>query len=214
LVIQIALPRLNGLVPSVESTFRKLVEEQGELSEAILIWREQQGTPYARKALHEVAAELIDVAQTCISLTFVLESAVALDLQDLLDDHLEKLRRKNYLNEEIRREQVIFHVTEDGYRVMSLPRLVIPGVTLDSTVLNISMAVGRFAQWIGKFSGASGEKVENSQHEIDLGCGLNLLHIAQCCFTMLYILQETYLMDTDQLVADHLLKLKQRGYIK
>ncbi len=212
-MIQIALPRLNGLVPTIESTFHKLVEEQGELSEAILDWIEKQGTVEAREALHKVAGELLDVAQTCISLTFVLEEmAPEIHLEDLMDEHLIKLRNKGYLQEEA--DRINFDVTEQGYRLMSLPRLRIPGVTLDNTVLNISVAIGRFAQWIGKFSGASGEQDIRSQYEIWKGCGLNLLHIAQCCFTMLYILQQTYLMDTDRLVHEHIAKLRKRGYVK
>ncbi|MBO8171465.1 MAG: nucleotide pyrophosphohydrolase [Bacillaceae bacterium] len=212
-MIQIALPRLNGLVPTIESTFHKLVEEQGELSDAILYWSEQQGTPQAREALHQVAGELLDVAQTCISLTFVLEEmAPEVRLHDLMDDHLQKLRRKGYLQEDT--GEIYFKVTEEGFRLMSLPRLTIPGVTLDNTVLEISVGVGRFAQWIGKFSGASGETRVKTQEEIWKGCGLNLLHIAQCCFTMLYILQQTFLMDTDLLVQEHIEKLKKRGYVK
>lgn len=212
-MIQIALPRLNGLVPSIESTFHKLVEEQGELSETILDWTELQGTAEARAALHRVAGELLDVAQTCISLTFVLQDlAPELHLEDLMEEHLQKLRKKGYYQGG--EEEAFITVTDDGYRLLSLPRLTIPGVSLDSTVLNISMAVGRFAQWIGKFSGANGEKDVKSREEIYRGCGLNLLHIAQCCFTMLYILQQTFLMDTDRLVKEHVDKLKVRGYVK
>ncbi|AMA72314.1 MULTISPECIES: MazG-like family protein [Aneurinibacillus] len=211
--MEIVLPRLNRLVPSLESTFRKLVEEQGELSEAILCWMDEQGTPRAREALQNVAGELLDVAQTCISMTFVLEDlAPEVRLEDMIDDHLAKLLRKGYL--ESVAGDVYIKVNEEGFRAMSLPRLTIPGVTLDSTVLNISVAIGRFAQWIGKFRGASGEKRVHTDEQILKGCGLNLLHIAQCCFTMLYILEETFLMDIDALMRAHVEKLKKRGYVK
>ncbi|MFT9848605.1 MazG-like family protein [Aneurinibacillus sp. REN35] len=210
--MEIVLPRLNRLVPSLESTFHKLVEEQGELSEAILSWMEEQGTPRAREALENVAGELLDVAQTCISMTFVLEDlAPDIRLEELIDDHLSKLLRKGYLQDV--GGDIYINVNEAGFREMSLPRLVIPGVTLDSTVLNISVAVGRFAQWIGKFRGASGEVRIHSDEQIVKGCGLNLLHIAQCCVTMLYILEETFLMDTGALMRAHVDKLKRRGYV-
>ncbi len=212
-MIEIVLPRLNCLVPSLESTFQKLVEEQGELSESILYWMEKQGTPEARKALHMVAKELLDVAQTCISMTFVLEDQEPyVKLEELMDDHLGKLIRKGYIGQEA--GEFYVKKTVDGHRAISLPRLTIPGVTLDNTVLNISVGVGRFAQWSGKFSGASGEKTIYSADQIIRGCSLNLLHIAQCCFTMLYILEDTFLMDIDQLVKEHIHKLKIRGYVK
>lgn len=210
--MEIVLPRLNRLVPSLESTFHKLVEEQGELSEAILSWMEEQGTPRAREALLNVARELLDVAQTCISMTFVLEElAPDVRLEQMIDDHLDKLLRKGYLQSIS--GDVYSKVNEEGFREMSLPRLVIPGVTLDSTVLNISVAIGRFAQWIGKFRGASGEARIYTDEQVLKGCGLNLLHIAQCCFTMLYILEDTFLMDIDALMRAHIEKLKQRGYV-
>lgn len=212
-MIEIVLPRLNCLVPSLESTFRKLVEEQGELSEAILQWMKEQGTSEARKALKNVAKELLDVAQTCISMTFVLEDEEPhLKLEKLMDEHLAKLDRKGYITQET--GEVFVRKTLEGYRAISLPRLTIPGVTLDNTVLNISVGLGRFAQWIGKFSGASGESRIYTNDEVIRGCGLNLLHIAQCCFTMLYILAETFLMDIDLLVQEHVQKLKVRGYVK
>ncbi|WP_047151378.1 hypothetical protein [Aneurinibacillus tyrosinisolvens] len=212
-MIEIVLPRLTRLIPSLESTFHKLVEEQGELSEAILQWMDEQGTPNARDALHRVAGELLDVAQTCISMTFVLEDlAPDVRLENLMEEHLKKLLRKGYLDRDT--GDVYLKITEEGYRAISLPRPVIPGVTLDSTVLTISVAVGRFAQWIGKFRGASGEFVRYDDEQVIRGCGLNLLHIAQCCFTMLYILEQTFLMDIDTLVTSHIEKLKQRGYVK
>jgi NTP pyrophosphatase (non-canonical NTP hydrolase) len=210
--MEIVLPRLNRLIPSLESTFHKLVEEQGELSEAILGWIDEQGTPHAREALLNVAGELLDVAQTCISMTFVLEDlAPDVRLEQMIDDHLAKLLRKGYLQNTA--GDVYIKVNKEGYREMSLPRLIIPGVTLDSTVLNISVAIGRFAQWIGKFRGASGEMRVYSDEQILKGCGLNLLHIAQCCFTMLYILENTFVMDIDSLVRAHIEKLKRRGYV-
>jgi hypothetical protein len=210
-MIQIALPRLNRLVPSIESTFHKLVEEHGELSETIIDWSILQGSEKAREALHLVAGELLDVAQTCISLAFVLEDIEPnVNLSDLLSQHLSKLTRKGYLHHE---EKVEFKTTEEGYRLMSLPRLSIPNVSLESTVLNISVALGRFAQFIGKFNGASGEARTKTPEEMTTGCGLNILHIAQCCFTMLYILEHTFLMDIQKLVKEHVAKLKVRGYI-
>ena len=134
-------------------------------------------------------------------MTFVLEDEEPhLKLEKLMDEHLAKLDRKGYIAQET--GEVFVRKTLEGIERLVFPRLTIPGVTLDNTVLNISVGLGRFAQWIGKFSGASGESRIYTNDEVIRGCGLNLLHIAQCCFTMLYILAETFLMDIDLLVKN------------
>ncbi|MCR4399856.1 MAG: nucleotide pyrophosphohydrolase, partial [Syntrophomonadaceae bacterium] len=50
---------------------------------------------------HEVAGvitrELLDVAQTAISMMFVMEEAYGVDIEQALDQHYEKLVRKGYL---------------------------------------------------------------------------------------------------------------------
>ena len=90
------LPKLNRLHPTLESTVLKVVEESGELARAVL---QHLADPAAKTpaSLDEVAAELLDVAQTCVTMIFVLEDEYGLRCEEMVDVHLAKLRRKNYL---------------------------------------------------------------------------------------------------------------------
>lgn len=97
----IALPRLNRLRPSLESTALKLMEEAGELGAAIGKWRGMSGEAVkleAHVAARHIAQELLDVAQTAITMMFVLEEQHGIDLQGVLSDHVQKLIAKGYLS--------------------------------------------------------------------------------------------------------------------
>lgn len=96
----VALPRLNNLQPSLESTALKLMEEAGELGAAISRVRglnsmRPTGTP--DEMASDMARELLDVAQTAITMMFVLEEQYNLDIDTVLHEHIEKLIRKGYL---------------------------------------------------------------------------------------------------------------------
>lgn len=96
----IALPRLNKLTPTMESTALKLMEEAGELAQAIGKFRGLSGEKIEleeREVMRAITRELLDVAQTAVSLMFVLEEQYGVDIQQALSEHLEKLRRKGYL---------------------------------------------------------------------------------------------------------------------
>ena len=100
----IALPRLNKLSPTIESTALKLLEEAGELGAAISRWRGYDGVgnkaaPDVGKdeALHAVTQELLDVAQTAITMMYVLEEQHGVDIENALAEHIDKLLRKGYL---------------------------------------------------------------------------------------------------------------------
>ena len=101
--MQINLPRLNGLKPTLESTALKLMEEAGELAQAIGKHRGMSGeSGYGLVMLEPnpypaIARELLDVAQTAVTMMFVLEEKYQIDLSQVLKEHLEKLRRKGYL---------------------------------------------------------------------------------------------------------------------
>ena len=95
----LALPRLDGLSPTLESTALKLMEEAGELGAAIGKYRGlsgEQAMP-ADEALRRVALELLDVAQTAITMMFVLEETYGIDVGDAMRAHVEKLRARGYL---------------------------------------------------------------------------------------------------------------------
>lgn len=96
----LALPRLDGLRPTLESTALKLMEEAGELGAAIGKYRGLSGERAMPddEALRRVALELLDVAQTAITMMFVLEDTYAIDVEDAMRAHLEKLRARGYLS--------------------------------------------------------------------------------------------------------------------
>ncbi|BCV23036.1 MazG-like family protein [Moorella sp. Hama-1] len=96
----IALPKLDNLAPTMESTALKLMEEAGELAQAIGKFRGLSGEQVRVDAAAVQAAitrELLDVAQTAVSLMFVLEEEYGVDIQQALEEHIAKLRAKGYL---------------------------------------------------------------------------------------------------------------------
>lgn len=96
----VALPRLTGLRPTLESTALKLLEEAGELAEGIGKYRalsgERQAAP-PHQVMTNIGQELLDVAQTAVTMMFVLEEQYGVDLQGLLHEHVRKLAAKGYL---------------------------------------------------------------------------------------------------------------------
>lgn len=96
----IALPRLNGLKPTLESTALKLMEEAGELAANIGKFRSLSGERLEvddKGVARAVARELLDVAQTAITMMFVLEEEYDVDIDTALTDHVTKLIEKGYL---------------------------------------------------------------------------------------------------------------------
>lgn len=94
------LPRLNGLNPNLESTALKLMEEAGELAQAIGKYRGLSGERVdldEQTVVQEIAKELLDVAQTAITMMFVMEQDYGIDIDTVLKEHWEKLERKGYL---------------------------------------------------------------------------------------------------------------------
>lgn len=214
---KIRLPKLNQLRPTMESTLLKLMEEAGELARAVLSFLPFQGqgriamgdNGKARETLGQVAEELLDVAQTCVSMIFVMEELYRFRITDLLDAHLAKLQSKGYRYDP---NNHYFITSERHFKYMCLPRLEIAGVTLLKTVCKIQEEIGELAQYLGKKSGRNGEQSRLSEEEIVEGCALELLDIAQCCFTMMYILEEKYAVDMGDLVDKHVQKLQHKGY--
>lgn len=96
----ISLPRLNRLTPTLESTALKLMEEAGELAEAIGKLRGLSGEAVHINEEETVAAimsELLDVAQTAVSMMFVMEENYLVDIEEAVENHIDKLCRKGYL---------------------------------------------------------------------------------------------------------------------
>jgi len=96
----LSLPKLNGLTPTLESTALKLMEEAGELAQAIGKFRGQSGENIhmdEKEVVDKMAEELLDVAQVAVSMMFVLEENYSINLKEKLEGHLLKLKAKGYI---------------------------------------------------------------------------------------------------------------------
>ena len=98
----VALPKLNNLSPTMESTALKLMEEAGELAQAIGKLRGMNGEKKViaeSEAIELITKELLDVAQTAVSMMFVLEDNYGVDIEKAVDEHVQKLLDKGYLKQ-------------------------------------------------------------------------------------------------------------------
>jgi NTP pyrophosphatase (non-canonical NTP hydrolase) len=96
----ILLPKLNNLSPTIESTALKLMEEAGELAQAIGKLRGLSGEAKRlseKEVMMRITRELLDVAQTAVSMMFVLEEQYGVDLETARNEHIKKLIEKGYL---------------------------------------------------------------------------------------------------------------------
>ncbi|NLL19395.1 MAG: nucleotide pyrophosphohydrolase [Clostridia bacterium] len=96
----ITLPRLSNLSPTMESTALKLMEEAGELAQAIGKYRGLNGETVdlaEEQVMAKITEELLDVAQTAVSMMFVLEELYGVDIDKALGEHIDKLAKKGYL---------------------------------------------------------------------------------------------------------------------
>lgn len=97
----LTLPKLNGLDKiDLVSTMLKIAEETGELSQVIGKKRGMNGEKDVleeSQAFEEIGKELLDVAQTAISMIYVLEEQHGLNMDKLVDKHIKKLIRKGYV---------------------------------------------------------------------------------------------------------------------
>jgi NTP pyrophosphatase (non-canonical NTP hydrolase) len=96
------LPYLNSISPTIESTALKLSEEQGELCRAIGKFRGMNGEREGIKlsdgeAYNEITKELLDVAQTAITMILVLEKQHGINVEKYINEHIEKLIEKGYV---------------------------------------------------------------------------------------------------------------------
>lgn len=97
----LSLPRLNQLNPTLESTALKLMEEAGELAQAIGKYRGLSGEEVKMDedtVVGEIARELLDVAQTAVTMMFVMEEKYGINIESLLYNHRTKLERKGYIS--------------------------------------------------------------------------------------------------------------------
>lgn len=208
----IYLPKLNNLSPTLPSTLLKIMEEAGELARAVLQFLPYEDSPEAQAfpgLLGEVSGELLDVAQTCVTMIFVMEDSYGIQADALISGHLAKLEHKGYWFDKAQAYRI---ETAGNFKYLALPRLKLRGVTLLTTVCKIQEEIGEITQYLGKKTGASGEKQALPGDTAFIGCARELLDVAQCCFTMMYILAEKYQVDIKMLTQQHIAKLRSRGY--
>jgi len=96
----VSLPRLNQLTPTLESTALKLMEEAGELAQVIGKFRGLSGEcvqMQEEKIKEAIVGELLDVAKTAVTMMFVMEENYGVNIEEMLQKHIEKLERKKYL---------------------------------------------------------------------------------------------------------------------
>ena len=202
------LHKLNRLAPTLDSTVLKIVEEAGELARAVLQFEQAHTALDKRRLLEEVVSELLDVAQTCVTMLFVFEDFYDVDIARVLQQHLTKLVDKGYAYDA---DTEYFLTTEGSYKYLCLPRLNIKaGIT--RTLLKIQEELGELTQYLGKMGGASGEKNRLKHHEIIAGAAAELCDVAQCCFTMLYILNSEHDISIPMALDKHVRKLANKGY--
>lgn len=217
--MEIFFKKLTKLSPTLPSTIYKMVEEAGELNREILKFypymnlkkEDVMANPDAKQALNHVVEELLDVAQTMATLLFVLEDSGKLKccpLSKLLDEHLMKLNRKNY--KFVQNSSYFIKGSESETRI-ALPRLLMH-TDLVRTALKIGEEAGELVQFAGKKSGMSGELNISDDTTITKGIVSELFDVAQCCVTMLYILEDLYDIDIKTLLENHASKLHEHGY--
>jgi len=213
----IYLPKLNNLTPTLDSTLLKIMEEAGELARAVLHFLPYEKTTVKKwdasdegtVLLTEVAAELLDVAQTCVTMLFVMEEFYGIEVDTLIGQHLSKLEQKGYLFD----NRLQYSITTVGdFKYLKLPQLILEEVSLLTTVCKIQEEIGELTQYLGKRAGASGEEADLTTEAALLGCAYELLDVAQCCFTMMYILAQKYHVNIKELRKAHIEKLKRKGY--
>ena len=171
----IYLPKLNHLEPTFESTLWKAMEEAGELARAVLAF-----LPYeklspsqmlthaqANRLLGDVAEELLDLAQCCVTMIFVMEDSYDVQADALVSAHLDKLQKKGYRYDRSASYRV---ATQGDFKYLQLPRLVLDEVTLLTTVCKIQEELGELTQFLGKHAGASGETKRLLDSEVLAGC--------------------------------------------
>lgn len=203
------LPKMNNLSPTLDSTILKVVEESGELARAVLKFNCEVDASRRVWWLKEIVSELLDVAQTCVTMLFVLEEFYEIDIDRVVATHLKKLVAKKYTFDNSTNYRV---ETDNNYKFLHLPRLNIIADIMQ-TMCKIQEELGELTQYIGKHGGASGEKSRLTHRVIIEGAAAELCDVAQCCFTMLYILEDDFGVDINLAQQAHVEKLLKKGYL-
>lgn len=92
----INFPELS-LKPTIVSTALKIAEEAGELAATIGKHRGMNGEEPDAEWLPKLVTELLDVAQTSVTMMIILEKQYGIDLDSALKNHIQKLIKKEYI---------------------------------------------------------------------------------------------------------------------
>lgn len=100
--VVLVFPELNGLNPSLESTYIKLGEEMGEVAKVLGKGRCMNGESENERLtnqifISELGAELFDVAQSAVTMLYLLHNKYNLDIGKFQSNHINKLKQKGYL---------------------------------------------------------------------------------------------------------------------
>ncbi len=216
--MKIYFKELKKLSPTLISTVIKMNEEVGELSREVnkffpyVGYTEKQlrSNKYAKDLLSKVIGELLDVGQTACTMFFLLHRKKEIDSTLVITKHLTKLKSKQYIVNSSHNYNDYYLEMDDDNCIISLPRLDID-TDLIRTFLQIAEEVGELSQLVGKKTGMSGEKNQLPAEEINNLIANELLDVAQCCVTMLYILAR-FGIDVDTILNNHIQKLHEHGY--
>lgn len=100
------------------------------------------------------------------------------------------------------------------FKSISLPRLNNLRPNIESTALKLMEEAGELAQLIGKYRGLNGENCKMEEKEVMDKIAEELLDVAQVAISMMYVLEENHSVDIDDRIANHIEKLRRKGYIK
>jgi NTP pyrophosphatase (non-canonical NTP hydrolase) len=99
----IEFKRINGLTPTVESCTMKLLEEVGELMQLLGKGHRLNGESeltveqQVEKIDMRTVEETLDVAQSAVTMAYVLCDKHGIDISMMMMDHIEKLYDRGYL---------------------------------------------------------------------------------------------------------------------
>lgn len=222
--MEIYFYELTKLSPSLSSTIFKMNEEKGELSREILKFYPylNASKEYINKNLkikknfNNIVEELLDVGQTTATMLFVIQKGNKLNgitLDDIILEHLKKLDKKGY----VYNHEKQFHIKNDIVDGKNIAKIELPKLIIDTnmilTCLKIDEEAGELVQFAGKKSGMSGEIFIDDSDVINKGIVLELIDIMQCCVTMLYLLVDKYDINVNEILKNHMNKLKSHGYL-
>lgn len=214
--MKIFFAELTKLNPTVISTVLKMNEEIGELNREVLKFLPYKdcnkkfitSNSEATNALNELIGELLDVGQTTATMMFVMDKLHGIG-EYAIEKHLNKLHDKEYSFDETKDYSL---KNENGELQLVLPELLI-NTNLMKTCLKIGEEAGELSQLVGKFSAMSGEEQHRiGEKELNIAIVQELLDVAQCCVTMLYILVDKYGIDVEKILTKHRQKLHNHGY--